>query len=149
MTPSGTGFGALMLIAGIGIPIMAMLNSGLGARVENPAAAAFILFIVGAFASGIVLCFAGLPNRADLLATPGVYFGGGFFVAFYVLSITWAAPKIGVGNAVFFVLFGQLLSAAAIDHFGAFGAPQTTLTLKRVAGLALMAIGVFLARRPV
>jgi transporter family-2 protein len=43
-------------------------------------------------------------------------------VAFYVLSITYIAPTFGVGNAVFFVLLGQLVSAAIIDHFGLFGA---------------------------
>jgi transporter family-2 protein len=49
-------------------------------------------------------------------------------VAFYVLSITWIAPTFGVGNAVFFVLLGQLVSAAMIDHFGLFGAQVTPVS---------------------
>jgi transporter family-2 protein len=49
-------------------------------------------------------------------------------VAFYVLTITWIAPTFGIGNAVFFVLLGQLVSAALIDHFGLFGAQVTPVS---------------------
>jgi transporter family-2 protein len=47
---------------------------------------------------------------------------------------------------VFFVLLGQLISAAAIDHFALFGAQQTPLTLSRAGGIAVMAFGVFLTQ---
>jgi hypothetical protein len=52
---------------------------------------------------------------------PKHLFFAGVLIAFYVLSITFIAPKFGIGNAVFFVLLGQLVSAAAIDHFALFG----------------------------
>ena len=147
MTSSSAGFSILMLFAGAGIPVMAALNADLGARIDNPAAAAFILFFIGLCVTGVALLVTGAPSRSMLGATPIHYFAGGFFVAFYVLSITWAAPRIGVGNAVFLVLLSQLISAAAIDHFGVFGAVQTTITPQRAAGLLIMALGVFLAVR--
>lgn len=78
---------------------------------------------------------------------PFYFYLGGTFVAFYILSVTWVAPKFGVGNAVAFVLLGQLISMAAIDQFGLFGAPTHAITLQRTIGLILMAIGVFLAVR--
>jgi transporter family-2 protein len=68
---------------------------------------------------------------------------------FYALSVTWAAPRIGVGNAVFFVLLGQLVAAAAIDHFALWGAMPSALTGRRLAGIVVMALGVYLARKPV
>ena len=46
-------------------------------------------------------------------------------------------------GAVFFVLLGQLIAAAAIDHFGLWGAVQAAITPKRVLGIAV--IGVLLA----
>jgi len=64
-----------------------------------------------------------------------------------VLTITFIAPKFGIGNAVFFVLLGQLISAAAIDHFGLFGAPVSPLGAARVGGIALMAAGVYLTQQ--
>jgi transporter family-2 protein len=68
-------------------------------------------------------------------------------VAFYVLTVTYIAPHFGVGNAVFFVLLGQLISAAAIDHFGLFGAQVSPLGLARAGGIALMAAGVWLTQQ--
>jgi transporter family-2 protein len=64
-----------------------------------------------------------------------------------VLSVTFIAPHFGVGNAVFFVLLGQLISAAAIDHFGLFGARVSSLDATRALGIALMATGVFITQK--
>lgn len=143
------GASLVMLTAGIGIPVMAALNGALGSRLGNPAAAALILFIVaGIVALTAVTLTRGWPESHALAGVPPLLFAGGLFVAFYVLSITWLAPLIGVGNAVFFVLLGQLLATAAIDHFGWLGVLQFRLTPQRALGLLLMAAGVFLARRP-
>ena len=68
-------------------------------------------------------------------------------IAFYVLSITFIAPKFGVGNAVFFVLLGQLISAALIDHFGLFGAQINPLSMTRAGGIFLMAVGVYVTQQ--
>ena len=81
------------------------------------------------------------------LAAPKYLWLGGVLVAFYVLSITYIAPHFGVGNAVFFVLLGQLAAAASIDHFGLFGAQVTPLTVNRAIGLGLMAAGVFVTQK--
>lgn len=43
---SSFAYALLMLVAGIGIPVMATLNGGLGARLQSPALAAAILFFV-------------------------------------------------------------------------------------------------------
>jgi len=80
-------------------------------------------------------------------ALPFYYYLGGSLIAFYVLSITWVAPQWGIGNAVAFVLLGQLISMASIDHFGLLGAPMHAITPQRTFGLILMAIGVFFAVR--
>lgn len=48
---------------------------------------------------------------------------------------------------MFFVLPGQLISAALIDHFGLFGARVSPLSLSRAGGIALMAAGVFLTQK--
>jgi len=136
----------IMLAAGIGIPVLAALNARLGANIGSPAAAAFILFIVALSATCIVLLSTGPTALTRLPGQPWHLFLAGIFVAFYVLSITYVAPHFGVGNAVFFVLLGQLLSAALIDHFALFGAAQTPLTLMRAGGILVMAAGVALTQ---
>jgi transporter family-2 protein len=62
--------------------------------------------------------------------------------------VSWWGPPIGGGQAIILVHLGPRVAAAAIDHFGLFGALKTTLTAKRALGLLVMAIGVYLAKKP-
>ncbi|MCM2563833.1 DMT family transporter [Lutimaribacter sp. EGI FJ00015] len=143
-----THFYALtMLAAGIGIPVLAALNAQLGARLGSPVAAAVVLFCVALLTSLVVLVLTGPRPILALASAPRHLMLAGLLVAFYILSITFIAPHFGVGNAVFFVLLGQLLSAALIDHFGLFGARVSPVSLTRAGGIALMAAGVFLTQR--
>ncbi|KAF0675440.1 DMT family transporter [Profundibacterium mesophilum] len=138
---------AVMLAAGIGIPVLASLNAALGTRIGAPVAAGAVLFTVALGATLLVGAVTGLGGLQRLAGQPWHLFTAGFFVAFYVLTITFVAPRFGVGNAVFFVLLGQLVSAAIIDHFGLFGARQQSLTAMRALGIALMALGVFVTQK--
>ncbi len=135
----------IMLAAGIGIPILAALNAALGQRMGSPVAAGVILFLVALASAGAVLLVSDGSLKGAIGAPPHLFLAG-CFVAFYVLTITWIAPTFGVGNAVFFVLLGQLISAAIIDHWGLFGAAQSPLTLARAGGIAVMGAGVFLTQ---
>ena len=136
----------IMLAAGLGIPVLAALNARLGANIGSPAAAALILFIVAFSATCVVTLVTGPAALTRLAGQPWHLFLAGVLVAFYVLSITYVAPHFGIGNAVFFVLLGQLISAALIDHYGLFGASPTPLTLLRAGGILVMAAGVALTQ---
>lgn len=145
---SANGVYALtMLAAGIGIPILAALNAALGVRLGSPVAAAAILFVIALTATLVVLAFDEPAAVLGAATAPKHLFLAGLLVAFYVLSITFVAPRFGVGNAVFFVLLGQLISAAAIDHLGLFGAQVSPLSLTRGCGIGLMAAGVFVTQQ--
>jgi bacterial/archaeal transporter family-2 protein len=139
-------YAMIMLVAGIGIPILAALNAALGARIGSPAAAATVLFAVAFGATLLVLIATGPQALAKIMSAPKHLLLAGLLVAFYVLSITYVAPHFGVGNAVFFVLLGQLISAAAIDHFGLFGAQVSSLGWMRLAGISVMALGVWITQ---
>ena len=149
---SNTSYALIMLVAGIGIPVLAALNAALGRAISAPAAASVVLFIVAFLTALVVALVTGPQAIAKVASAPKHLLLAGMLIAFYVLSITYIAPHFGVGNAVFFVLLGQLISAAAIDHFALFGATHTPLTMIRAAGITVMALGVFLtqiaARQP-
>jgi transporter family-2 protein len=144
---SFTAIALMMLIVGMGIPVTAALNSVLGTHIQSPVAASTVLFAVGLVLTAAVLLVVGLPPRQAFSGVPWWSYAAALGVVFYVLSVTWSAPRIGVGNAIFFVLLGQLIAAATIDHFGLFGAIKTTLTLKRAAGLVVITVGVYLAKK--
>jgi transporter family-2 protein len=141
-------YATVMLLAGLGIPVMAALNGSLGAKLQSPMLAATILFGVGLIVSlGLLIAFEGLSISPPKTPTLITSYLGGLFIVFYIFSITWIAPKFGVGNAVVFVLLGQIISVAIIDHFSLMGALHHPISLQRALGLILMAIGVFLAVR--
>lgn len=146
--PQSTLYALVMLAAGIGVPILAALNAGLGKNVGSPTAASVVALTVALVLAAVVLVIVGDgAHLSKISLAPKHYLIGGAFMAFYLLSITFVAPKFGVGNAVFFVLIGQMISAAAIDHFGLFGAQVSPISLTRAAGIGLMACGVWLTQQ--
>jgi bacterial/archaeal transporter family-2 protein len=134
--------------AGALIPVMGSLNAGLSRALGGALAAATVLFIVALTA--VVLTFAVLrqpiPDAAQLPAARSHLYLGGLIVAFYVVSVTILVPKFGVGNTILFAMTAQILSSAAMDHFGLFGAPLRPVSLMRLTGLGLMMAGLFLAQ---
>ncbi|WP_066553098.1 DMT family transporter [Croceicoccus bisphenolivorans] len=139
---------AMMFVAGLGIPVFAALNSSLGQQLGGPIAATAAAFAVGFAVALILLAINGLPARETLQFDRPWIWMGAVFILFYAASVSFAAPRIGVGNAIFFVLLGQLVAAAAIDHFGWLGAMPSALTARRLLGIAVMVLGVYLARKP-
>lgn len=140
-------YAVTMLAAGIGIPVLAAMNAALGRYLGAPMLAGAILLAVGFLTALVVTLITGPGAIIKLASAPRHLLLAGILVAFYVLSITAIAPKFGVGNAIFFVLIGQLLSAATIDHFGLFGAQPIVLSWPRLGGLLLMAAGVLLTQK--
>ena len=115
MTLSQLFLSGLMLIAGIGIPVMAAWNADLGSRIANPMAAVFLLSLAALIVSSGLLIFSGTPTLGALKQVPPLYYLAGALFVLYMASITFAAPRIGLANAVFYVLLGQLIRAAIID----------------------------------
>jgi bacterial/archaeal transporter family-2 protein len=138
----------LMLVAGIGVPILAAISAQLGARIGAPLAAGVVALLVALCIALAVMVLSGQARALSALAAQPVWLlTGGAFMALYLLSITWIAPRFGVGNAVFCVLLGQMIAATAIDHFGLFGARMVPLNGQRLAGILAMAGGLALIQR--
>ncbi len=137
-----------MAAAGLAIPVMAAMSADIGQKVGVPTAACAI-FATAALAGALFGHFNGglrFQGVGHALAPALV---GGAIIAFYLLSISLLGPRIGIGTAVLLVLLGQIASAAIIDSFGLLGAPRIPVTGMRVLGIALVMIGITLARRPV
>ena len=98
MTSAATATaGVAMVLAGVGIPVMAMLNGAFGARF-GPASAAIVTFAI-ALAGSIIVALAqgGQPAKA-VAAAPWHMLLPGIVVAYYMLSITTFAPRDWIGN---------------------------------------------------
>ena len=92
-------YALIMLLAGIGIPILAALNAALGTRLGNPAAAATVLFLVALAASTLVFVLGGAQGLGRLAAAPRHLLLGGVLVA---LADKFGLPihAIGVGEKI-------------------------------------------------
>ncbi len=67
-------------------------------------------------------------NIVSILTAPKYLFMAGLLIVFYILFIT---------TTVFFVLIGQLVSAAVIDHFAFFAAIPTPLSAIHALGIGI------------
>ena len=81
-------YAAIMLIAGMGIPLLAALNAALGQHMGSPAAAAAILFVVALSVGATAAVVTGPAALLKAVDAPRHLFLGGALVAFYVLSVT-------------------------------------------------------------
>ncbi len=138
----------LAVLAGVAVPILATINSAYGQAIGNVhwasltlCVVAFITILIVTLASGV-----GMPESTVFENVSWWHFLGGCFFAVYVVLITYVAPKIGVGNAIIFVVVAQVFTAVTIDHFGILGATLQQLDWKRALGIVFLIIGVALAR---
>ena len=131
------------LLAGLGIPLIGVLNSGIAKAIGNPFAATAIVFLVAFLAAaGLTLPLYGFPNLAQLRDAPTISYGAGLLIAFYALSATIIIPRFGAASFVAFILIAHLLTSAVVDQFGLFGMVRRPVDALRLAGLATIVAGI-------
>jgi transporter family-2 protein len=138
----------LALAAGAMLPFQAGINAQLATYVGSPLRAAFVSFGVGTLVLLVVVAlFArGVPTGERLAGAPWWTWIGGALGAFYVGGSIAAAPRLGAVTLIGAVLAGQALASVVIDHFGMVGFEEHPASLGRLAGLALIVLGVLLVR---
>jgi bacterial/archaeal transporter family-2 protein len=129
---------ALALVIGSLITVQAATNAVLSNALGS---FSFVSLAVFAVAFWFVLVWIALtssevPVLSAFRAAPVYGYLGGVIVGSYALAITLPAPRLGVGNAIFFIVTGQILAAVVIDHFGLFDSLVPALSWQRVFGSA-------------
>ncbi|HZQ63825.1 MAG TPA: DMT family transporter [Gaiellaceae bacterium] len=145
----GTAFGVIFVAAaGVGGTIQAAVQATLGDRVGTIEALGFAMLVAGAAGALVLLVgrqsFHAVPAS---LQQPAWLWVGGALSAFIVLSLTFAAPRIGVSGALGVYIAGTLISAAAVDHFGWLGVERIALGWPRLVGIVLLLGGAALVLR--
>jgi transporter family-2 protein len=90
----------LALFAGAAIALQAGLNASLGRQLGNPLFATVVAFGAGlGFTLLATLAVTGrLPEAVVVRAVPVyLWFTGGLFSAFAIVSVYWLIPRIGIG----------------------------------------------------
>ena len=138
---------AFALVAGIANAFQAGTNSTLSKTLHQPFLAA--LLIVGVSALG--LAAAGLasgrlawPTASAFGAVPWWGWAGGLLSALLLLSQLFVADAIGAGPFLGIVVVTGTVASLFIDHYGLVGFKVHELNMWRIAGGALMSLGVLL-----
>jgi bacterial/archaeal transporter family-2 protein len=130
-------------LAGVGIPLIGVLNASVARSVGNPFAASAVMFAVALLlAAAITVPLYGVPTLAQLLGAPLTGYAAGVLIAFYALSATVIIPRFGAASFVAFILIAQLAASAIVDQFGLFGIPRRPVDTLRLAGLAVIVAGI-------
>ena len=138
----------LAFTAGIAGAVQVAVMGRFGERVGTLEALAFSLLLSTFVASVALLAASGsLSGFAEAARAPKWLWVGSLMGAFIVLTITIAAPRIGVVAVTALLIAGQLGTAVAIDRFGVFGVERIGLSWPRVAGIALLIAGAALTLR--
>ena len=141
---------AVVLTAMVGglIALQAPINSHLGKAVGT-FQAAFVSFAIGTVVLAVIagLAKGGLSQVPEARHLPWYYLTGGLLGAAYVTTVLVTVRSLGAGGVVAATIAGQLTLSVVVDQFGWLGVEREPITLTRVAGIALLALGVFLVVR--
>ena len=138
---------AFALVAGIANAFQAGTNSTLAKALGQPFLAA--LLVVGVSALG--LAGAGLmsgrlawPSSAAFAAVPWWGWVGGILSAMLLMSQLFVADAIGAGPFLGIIVVTGTVASLLIDNYGLVGFKVHELNAWRIAGGALMSLGVLL-----
>ena len=134
----------IALAAGVALATQSAINTQLAKAMSGEAViATFISFAVGT----IVLFFTAWVktdlwgNLSAIPSQPWWKLIGGVLGAIVVFTTVLLAPKLGITAMLFFIIVGQLITAATIDHFGLIGMPIREVNITKFIGLIIVAFG--------
>ena len=134
----------IALAAGVALATQSAINTQLAKAMSGEAViATFISFAVGT----IVLFFIAWVktdlwgNLSAIPSQPWWKLIGGVLGAIVVYTTVLLAPKLGITAMLFFIIVGQLITAATIDHFGLIGMPIREVNITKFIGLIIVAFG--------
>lgn len=135
------------VIAGSMIAVQSVLNSALGRKTGYLGSVLILTLVSVSLLFVLIILF---PRTASLRNLPGLsewylYAGGALGVVILAVPI-FLIPRIGTTSTLTALVVGQLGLSLLIDHFGLFGIPKVEISLTRIFGVALLALGASLIK---
>jgi transporter family-2 protein len=137
------------LLAGMVLPLQAVINGRLSKEVGSPVLASFVSFLVGTVCLGLdgLATRVALPSASSLGRLPAWIWLGGLVGTVYMVGVVSLVPRLGVSVTMGLVITGQIILSAFLDHFGLLGLHTHPLNAGRVLGMVLLIAGVILVKR--
>jgi transporter family-2 protein len=140
---------ALATLAGLLLPLQSLINARIGATMNGPMMAALVNFVGGSLGLLVLILLFRVPwpSSAQAAMMPSYSWLTGLLGAFFVAQAAFTVPKLGAAGMIALVVAGQMVGSILLDHYGIMQ-PVQPITLQKLAGAALLFIGVMLILRP-
>lgn len=138
----------MTLVAGALMPLQAGINGQLARHTGNVMLASLISFVVGTLVLLLIVLYQrAAPAAGAFRELNWWHWTGGLLGAYFIATAAFAGPKVGALLFMALVLAGQLGMALLLDHQGWAGFREAPISPGKLAGLALVLLGVWLIRR--
>jgi transporter family-2 protein len=141
---------AFAVLAGALNAILPGCNTALNKALGQPFVTALVVTAVSftsLFVTGLVSGRLGLPSPANVAAVPWWGWIGGALGAVYLLAQLFVAQQVGAAAFMGLTVTAAIVTSVVLDHFGLFGFERHPAGVLRLAGAALMIVGVVLVAR--
>jgi transporter family-2 protein len=144
---SGAAVVVTAIVGGL-IALQAPINSALGKSVGT-FQAAFVSFAIGTLVLAVIAALAkgGFSQIPEARNLSWYYLTGGVLGAIYVTTVLVTVRELGAGPVVAATIAGQLTAGVVIDQYGLLGVAKEPVTAAKLAGIVLLAAGVYLIVR--
>lgn len=132
-----------MLVGGVTVAVQPSINARLAEK-TGFLQASTISFAVGTLVLLILSTLSGQGSFRRIGEADWWQLTGGFLGAFFVTMTIVAVPRIGTTAVLALTIVSQLVAGLILDHYGLFGMRGIPLDAKRVLGVSLLVVGVFL-----
>ncbi|MBO4221862.1 DMT family transporter [Bradyrhizobium neotropicale] len=134
--------------AGVSVAFQQVLNTNLRTELDSPWWAGFISYLVGTIVMLAAATTSDQPwlSAAMVARTSFISWAGGIFGAIFIGTAILMVPRLGAATVLALIVVGQMIGSLAFDHFGVLGIPQHSANPVRLAGAALLVLGVTLVR---
>jgi len=137
----GLGVGALVVIQGA-------MNTRVTAALGSSMAATLVNCIIGAISLLCVMVMTGhITTVQHLSQAPRWSLFAGVVGVVFVMGTIFLIPRIGTAQLIALLVCGQALMSLAFDHFGLLGVPVIEISMSRIVGCLMLALGAFLVGR--
>jgi transporter family-2 protein len=141
---------AVILTACVGglIALQAPINSALGKAIGTWQAAA-VSFTIGTLllVAIVLLAAGGFGDLGQARHISWYYLTGGALGAAYVTTVLVTVRPLGAGGVTAATIAGQLTAAVIVDALGVLGVEKQPVTVLRLLGVAMLALGTYLVVR--
>jgi transporter family-2 protein len=130
------------IAVGLQGPLSSMISQRLG-LLES----VFIIHLGGALVALVPLLLLSGGKLTEWKLVPWYALAAGAFGLVVIGAIGFIMPRVGAATGVILIVAGQLLVSALLDHYGLFDMPVRSLEFKRVTGLLVVLLGVWLTTK--